>query len=360
MTVSTFKGKAIKRKRDFSKFLNILRREGAQNYLPFYEHVASGGFISTRLGFDIEKIDRVKQKKEYWQAYADFWLSLGYDCIPIEIPLKFGRVMGKDSEDHRGGAESEAGACIFNMEDFEKLEWPDENNPIDLEPFEIVGKYMPEGVKIVGGVAAGPYEVATIYLLGVMGLSYAMADQPALVDAVFGKLKKLYAKADKLLASMDVVGACRQGDDLGFKTATFMPPEFLRKHIFPIYQEMVNAAHGNNKPFILHSCGQLEEVYEDLIKIGIDGKHSFEDQITPVWKFQEKYGKRITPLGGLDVNIICRGSEKELRDYARSNIEKCFGEGKYWAFGTGNSLTNYMPVENYLTVLDEAIKITGS
>jgi len=29
------------------------------------------------------------------------------------------------------------------------------------------------------------------------------------------------------------------------------------------------------------------------------------------------------------------------------------------ALGTGNSLTNYMPVENYLAVLDEGMKAAG-
>ena len=39
-------------------------------------------------------------------------------------------------------------------------------------------------------------------------------------------------------------------------------------------------------------------------------------------------------------------------------IEQCFADG-YWALGTGNSLTDYMPVENYLAVLDEGMKIAG-
>jgi len=42
----------------------------------------------------------------------------------------------------------------------------------------------------------------------------------------------------------------------------------------------------------------------------------------------------------------------------RSTVERCWGEGKYWALGTGNSLTDYTPLENYLIVVDEAIKAT--
>jgi uroporphyrinogen decarboxylase len=159
---------------------------------------------------------------------------------------------------------------------------------------------------------------------------------------------------------MDFIGALRQGDDLGFKTSTFLPPDILRQYVFPIYKRMVQAAHEKDKCFILHSCGNLAEVYDDLIDdCGIDAKHSYEDVILPVNEFKKQYGHRVTPLGGLDVDKVCQLGEADLRAYTRKMVEDCFADG-FWALGTGNSLTDYMPVENYLIVLDEAMKVTGS
>jgi len=118
---------------------------------------------------------------------------------------------------------------------------------------------------------------------------------------------------------------------------------------------MTDTAHAAGKPFILHSCGQLEAVYDDLIDFcKIDAKHSFEDQIMPVAQFKRRYGGRVTPLGGLDVDVICRGTQEEVRRYAREHIAECFKDG-FWALGTGNSLTDYMPVDNYLAVIDEGM-----
>ena len=354
MTTPSIQGRRIRRTPDFAQFLKVLTRQGRPAHLPFYEHIASPGFISARLGTDMTAVG---DKRAYWRLYADFWLSLGFDCIPLEIPFDFGKV---ERRGEGGGVpHSEAGACIFSMADFERFPWPDEARPIDFEPFEIVAEHVPDGVKIVGGVCAGPYEHVTLSLLGVMGLCYALDDQPDLVAAVFAKLRSLYAAANRRLAAMDCIGACRQGDDLGYKTATFMPPDVLRRYVFPIYRDMVRAAHECGKPFILHSCGALQEVYEDLIDCGIDAKHSFEDQILPVWEFQRRYGDRITPLGGLDVDVVCRSGEADLRAYTRASIEKCLAGGRHWALGTGNSLTNYMPVDNYLIVLDEAVRVTG-
>lgn len=66
----------------------------------------------------------------------------------------------------------------------------------------------------------------------------------------------------------------------------------------------------------------------------------------------------MTPLGGLDVDFLCRRTKEEIRAYTVEQIEQCFRDG-YWALGTGNSLTDYMPVENYLTVLQTGQEVAG-
>ena len=109
---------------------------------------------------------------------------------------------------------------------------------------------------------------------------------------------------------------------------------------------MVREAHNNGKPFILHSCGNLREVYADLLdECRIDAKHSFEDIILPVEEFKQQYGTRVTPLGGLDVDVICRGSRTKCAPTPAANRPML--QRRLRALGTGNSLTNYMPVENY-------------
>ena len=342
------------RQPDFEQFLKVLRRQGKPDHLPFYEHIASPGFIATRTGTDFDKM--TPETPGYWQIYVDFWVGMGYDCVPLERPL----LCTLQAEEAATGAlshRSEATACLHSLADFERYPWPAESDPIEFEHFEIVARLLPEGVKIVGGVAAGPFEWGT-YFLGVEGLAMGLYDQPELVERVFEKLGSLHTSANRQLATMEAVGALRQGDDLGFKTSTFLKPADLRRLVLPIYRQMAAIAHAQDKPFILHSCGNLAELYEDLIEdCHIDAKHSFEEAIMPVEDFKAQYGDRMTPLGGLDVDMICRADEAQLRAYAREKIEKCFDDG-YWALGTGNSLTNYMPVENYLIVLDEGLKVT--
>jgi uroporphyrinogen decarboxylase len=338
---------------DYTQFLKVLRREGRPDHLPFYEHIASSGFIAnrTKTAFDQWSPDH----PDYWKVYVDFWIGLGFDVVPLEIAPNW---VLESHEDSSGKAShgSEATVTIRNMAEFERYAWPDEDAPLTFEHFERAAECLPEGAKIVGGVCGGPYEWSTQFL-GVQGLAIAICMDPELVEAFYNKLMAIYTGALKRLAKMDFICALRQGDDLGYKTSTFLAPEHLRRYVFPIYKEMADIAHGAGKPFILHSCGNLADVYEDLIEYcRIDAKHSFEDVILPVVDFKRQYGHRITPLGGLDVDRICRSDEADLRRYVREVAEVCFADG-YWAMGTGNSLTNYMPVENYLVVADEAMGI---
>jgi uroporphyrinogen decarboxylase len=60
-------------------------------------------------------------------------------------------------------------------------------------------------------------------------------------------------------------------------------------------------------------------------------------------------------MGGIDVDVLARRSVDEVRIYVRKVIEECAPGGGY-ALGTGNSVANYIRVENYLAMLEEGWK----
>jgi uroporphyrinogen decarboxylase len=86
--------------------------------------------------------------------------------------------------------------------------------------------------------------------------------------------------------------------------------------------------------------------------VKIDARHSFEDTIETVVEAKRKYGDRIALLGGLDVDFMCRSNESAIRRRVRETLDACMPGGGY-CLGTGNSVANYIPLDNYLTMLDE-------
>jgi len=143
---------------------------------------------------------------------------------------------------------------------------------------------------------------------------------------------------------------------MGYRTGTMMSPAFLREHVFPWLKRYADLAHSHGKLLLLHSCGNLLEIMDELIgQVGIDGYHSFQDVIVPVQEFQRRYGARVAVLGGVDVDRLARLSAEELRGYCRRILDECMPRGRY-VFGSGNSVTNYIPPENYLAMMEEGLR----
>ena len=89
-----------------------------------------------------------------------------------------------------------------------------------------------------------------------------------------------------------------------------------------------------------------------LDDVGIDGRHSFADVIEPVEEAYESYSDRISILGGIDVDFLCRADEQQIRERVRRVLAQCMPRGGY-CLGSGNSIANYVPVDNFLAMLDE-------
>jgi uroporphyrinogen decarboxylase len=110
--------------------------------------------------------------------------------------------------------------------------------------------------------------------------------------------------------------------------------------------------HEAGRLYLLHTCGKLDLIMDDLVNtVGIDAKHSFEDTIEDVADAKEKWGSKIALLGGIDMDFICRADEDAIRQRVRKTLDRCGTRG--YCLGTGNSVANYVPVDNYLAMLDE-------
>jgi len=164
---------------------------------------------------------------------------------------------------------------------------------------------------------------------------------------------EIYIPAIKLTLQFDKVKVVWGSDDMGFKTGTLIGPDDLREFVMPSHKISAEITHNHGKPYLLHSCGNLSDIMDDLINdVHIDAKHSFEDTIEHVTDAKSRYGNKIALLGGIDVDFLCNANEKDIRERVRKTLEICMPGGGY-CLGTGNSVANYIPLDNYLIMLDE-------
>jgi uroporphyrinogen decarboxylase len=179
-----------------------------------------------------------------------------------------------------------------------------------------------------------------------------LVDDPVLVRDLFDAVGERLVRYYEICAKFETVGALISNDDWGFKTSTMLSPADLRRYVFPWHKKIVKTIHSAGTPAILHCCGNLEQVMDDIIDdLGYDAKHSFEDVIMPVEEAYEKWGSRIAILGGIDVDFMCRSTPGQVEQRCRAMLARTDKKGGY-ALGTGNSVPEYVPYDNYIAMIN--------
>jgi len=240
---------------------------------------------------------------------------------------------------------------IKDRESFEKYIWPDPAN-YNFDLLNDTKKWLPDGMKFVVLGPGGLLE----NMQGIIGYDNICAllyEDPELLEEIATNIGTRLVKYYEICASYDTVGMLMDNDDWGFNTQTFLSPADMRKYVFPWHKKIAEVAHRHNMPVALHSCGNPLEVMEDIIAdIKIDARHSYEDKIIPVEEFYRRFHSQIAVLGGIDVDFMTRGTPEQI--FKRSEAMLAAAPTGY-ALGTGNSIADYIPLENYMAMRKAAL-----
>jgi uroporphyrinogen decarboxylase len=300
--------------------------------------------------------DERTSQARYLDNMIAFWTHMGYDVVRFEIGLPFRERLEiiKDASPFSSGTRAwpdEHTGTVGSWREFEEYAWP-EVSAFDFFPYQYLNDHLPEGMGLIACHAGGVYEHLS-WIMSFEGLCTALYEDLPLVKAVAEALGKRMVEFYRHLLDLDRLVAIFPGDDMGYRTGTMVSPDTLRSLILPWHKTFASMAHQRSLPYFLHSCGNVLAIMEDLIEdVRIDGKHSFEDAIIPVEDFQATYGSRIAVLGGVDINILGGSDPLAVRRRVRHLLELCGTRGRY-AMGSGNSIPSYIPVENYLAMIEE-------
>ena len=343
---------------DFERFLKVIRRQGGRGYVPFFELCIDERHFAPLSGLQPPQGLNFIPTSATFEASFAFYLNcmarMGFDHGTINLcgfrgfPAHRHGVPGTQ----RGFALADD-ALIRSWKDFEDYPWPAAGD-IDAEAMERTARLAPDGLGVMTGSEA-PFQTLTM-ILGVTGMSMLLYDEPDLVRAVADRIGSVLLEVYDLVASLPFVRGVQISGDMGHKTGTLVAPQILREMILPWHQRFVDAVHRHGKIAILHSCGNLAEIMDDLVACGYDAKHSFEDTLVPhQFELHRRYGRRICLIGGIDVDFLARADEQAIRRRVREYIDRLGPEGGY-ILGSGNSIPEYVPTENYRALLDEGLR----
>jgi hypothetical protein len=183
-----------------------------------------------------------------------------------------------------------------------------------------------------GFVEMGLFERSYL-LLGMEGALIAYIEKPELMEELLG------AVADYKIALIerfdDEVGLDMMwyGDDWGTQTSLFMPPETWRKTIRPQTQRIYDCMKGRDILIDQHSCGRIEEVFDDIVEMGAAMFNPCQP-CNDLARLKREYGDRISFCGGIDSQFVLARpgvTPAEVRGEVRRRIDEMGTGGGYIA-----------------------------
>lgn len=339
---------------DYNNILKVLYNQ-RPDYLPLYEHNIDEPFISKMLGQELSSENlSPTELEDHYRIVTNFWKGLTYDSMSYEAGIcpilpDHGAILGG-----RPGP-------IQTREDFDKYPW-DEIPELFKKQYkphlDALVKTMPAGMKAYGGCGYGIFETSED-LVGYEQLCIMQFLDPDLFRDLFVKIGDMYMVLWSWVLDnyKDLFVFCRMGDDLGYRTSTMLDPDTIRQHILPQHKRVIDLVHSYGKKFLLHSCGNIFVIMDDILANGIDAKHSNEDQIAPFTEWIEKYNDKIGLFGGFDMNELILNPYdtvyKKVLEEGTHFRNICNGYG----LGSGNSIPDYMSVEGYMGMIDAVNEI---
>jgi uroporphyrinogen decarboxylase len=292
---------------------------------------------------------------------AAFWLAAGYDfvCLDTDLwatpqiqgsiatPIADTAHLYQGGRENRGWVSTEAG-IVKTWDDVERFPWPKAED-LDYSQYERIRPHLPAGMKVLA--TCGHILTAAWQLMGFEHFCLTVIQERLLVREVMARIgTELIRQLERMLSYDTVGGICFQ-DDIAYTSGVVISPKMLRELFFPWLADITARCHARGRPLIFHSDGKVDAVIPDIIAAGADALHAIEPKCMDIVAIKREYGDRLALVGNVDLSYtLTRGTPQEVEDAVKYLIRHVAPGGGF-LLGSCNSITNYVPLENYRALL---------
>jgi uroporphyrinogen decarboxylase len=141
------------------------------------------------------------------------------------------------------------------------------------------------------------------------------------------------------------------GDDWGQQRGLQMGPKLWRQFIYPVLKRMYRVVHEAGKYVFIHSCGDVDELFDDLIDIGLNCFNPFQPEVMDVATLMRRYRGRLTFHGGLSTQrTLAFGTIDNVRAEVNWLLE--LGRTGSYIFAPAHDVEGDVPLENMLAFIE--------
>lgn len=194
------------------------------------------------------------------------------------------------------------------------------------------------------------------YIRGLHSLLFDFYDHVSELRIVMDALLDFYRVWAKRAADAGADGVWA-GDDLGTQRSLFMSPNTFRSLYKPYYSKLAESLHDNGLDFWLHTCGNVTEIMEDLIEVGVDAVHPIQAGTMDDVHIAREYGSRIAFWIGMDVQqLIPFGTPEQVREGCRHRMQTFYRSDGGLILAAGNAILPETPMLNVRAYLETLVR----
>jgi uroporphyrinogen decarboxylase len=143
------------------------------------------------------------------------------------------------------------------------------------------------------------------------------------------------------------------GDDWGQQRGLIMGYDMWKAFIYPYLKKTYRFIKDNGKYVFIHSCGDVDELFDDLADIGVDCFNPFQPEVMDVRSLLRHYHKKLSFWGGLSIQkILPFGTVSDVINETSELIDA--GRKGGYIFAPSHAVEGDAPIENIIAFIEAA------